>query len=159
MKNRFFQILALSLLTFSLNSLASGPAADHAADHGSEGKHPDKATKMANVLRQPVSDPLLSQIPQAPTLVSPVAYSQVSTESVTLKWNPSEGANEYHLQVASDVNFKWLIQDQPFVVGTEATLNLSKGKNYFWRVAAVKSDNKTTHRKSNFSNSTFEIAP
>lgn len=144
-------ILSLSILTTSKVVLAEVGASEEATS--------EKVLKMSSVEPQPLPNISFSKVPAPPVLKYPKALDVLKVESVTLKWAPSEGADQYHLQVASDVNFKWLIQDEPFVTSSEAPLTLSKGKRYYWRVAAVKSENKASHRKSAFSFSSFEVAP
>jgi hypothetical protein len=98
----------------------------------------------------------LSKKPAKPELVEPAALAKISGPSVTLKWKGAEGAEKYHLQVATDPNFKWLIEDQKTL--TETSFNFSKaepGKNYFWRVASVKSSNEPGFTKSYFTHSSF----
>ncbi|QDK46988.1 fibronectin type III domain-containing protein [Bdellovibrio sp. ZAP7] len=96
-------------------------------------------------------------IPAKPELASPEYFAAVKGDSVTLKWKEAKDAQEYHVQVATDANFKWLVADDQHVKAT--TFDVSKleaGKHYFWRVASVRPDNWKTFRKSYFATSMFE---
>ena len=42
-------------------------------------------------------------------LKSPAFLSTVGAGSVKLEWTASSGSEQYHLQVATDPNFKWLV--------------------------------------------------
>jgi hypothetical protein len=131
-------------LSLSLTTLAANDS------HGEE-----KAYR--NLLPQPKANKALATPPRKVELKSPEALSKVTGTNVLLEWTPSEGAETYHIQVAKDPAFKWIIQENHSVKSTsfQAT-NLPKGQ-IFWRVAAQKPGNMAAHWKSVFTSSSFEI--
>jgi len=77
-------------------------------------------------------------IPSAPTLSSPSNSSNASGTSVTFSWNVSSGANNYHLQIATDSSFSNLTYDSD--VGNTTSISLSDfpddGTRFYWHVKA-----------------------
>ncbi len=72
-------------------------------------------------------------------LLEPKALSTVTGTSVTLKWKAVPGAESYRVQVATDPNFKWLVEGptKDFVKETSIQVSdLKPGLHYFWRVYA-----------------------
>lgn len=107
---------------------------------------------------QPQPDLSLSMAPEKVLLTAPAALETISETQVSLKWQSKSKADVYHVQVATDAAFKWLIVDDYSVKTTEFKVTgLESGKNYFWRVAAVKSNNLPTHSKSPFSFNSFSV--
>lgn len=105
---------------------------------------------------QPKLETQLSKTPLKTTLLSPDFMQQVSAAKVQLKWKDVADAPEYHLQVATDPNFKWLTLDQNNIKeNTFEVTGLEAGKTYFWRVAAVNTAKVNTHQKSPFVQSSF----
>jgi hypothetical protein len=99
-----------------------------------------------------------AQRPAKPQLTEPTYKAKVSGDAVTLKWQPVAMADSYHVQVATDINFKWLISDEWKVSGNFfEQKGLEKGKTYYWRVAGVKSDNVPTRMKGWFTVNTFTV--
>lgn len=102
------------------------------------------------------ADRALATEPEKVVLNEPSYMQKISEETITLKWSPSATADAYFVQVATDPNFKWLVKEDHNVNGTELTLTgLTKNQNYFWRVAAVKSNNKAGNTKSAFTMNSF----
>lgn len=133
--------LALTLSPFARSN--EGAAAEgHAAEAENIG------------IAQPQFEASKSFAPAKPKLVGPAPMATVSGQ-VTLKWEAVDSASDYHVQVATDPNFKWLVSEDHFVKGTEFNFAAEAGKTYWWRVAARKADNKATHSKSFFASSTF----
>ncbi|MCX7978851.1 MAG: fibronectin type III domain-containing protein [Bdellovibrionaceae bacterium] len=96
--------------------------------------------------------------PAAPKLLEPATFAVVNGPEVSLGWQAVEGATSYHLQVATDPNFKWLKVDNANLVTTNFKFSgLEAGKFYYWRVAAFKAGNGPGYHKSPFSKSTFEV--
>ncbi|PIS11912.1 MAG: fibronectin type III domain-containing protein [Bdellovibrio sp. CG10_big_fil_rev_8_21_14_0_10_47_8] len=97
--------------------------------------------------------------PAVVELLEPKALSKVSGSDVTLKWSEATGAESYHLQVATDPNFKWLVVNEAFVKGTSYDVKgLEAGLHYFWRVYGQRSENDRGWMSS-FSNlSSFETS-
>ncbi len=128
---------------------------------GSKDDHKEgaKAHKDWNeVFKQPMSNTALSQIPEQTQLLEPEFLTQVKVDEVTLKWKPVEGA-KYHLQVATDPNFKWLVVNDHLVDYTEYALkSLQPNQQYFWRVFTQKPENTRTFTKGLAVSSSFETA-
>ncbi len=74
-----------------------------------------------------------------PALLSLGRYSAVPRD-VTMSWNPTPGATEYHLQVADDTAFSKVAADTT-VPDTSLRLStpLAASTKYYWRVAASNS--------------------
>ena len=76
-------------------------------------------------------------LPAIPTLLSPDDSTKNVTLSPTLRWNPSDGATSYHLQVSTSSAFATNIVDDTTVTGTQSTIgSLDLAKTYYWRVRA-----------------------
>lgn len=127
-------------------------AADPKGDHQDGAKHKD----WNEVFKQPVSNLQLSEIPAKTQLLEPAFLAPVTGTEVTLKWKPVENV-KYHLQVATDANFKWLVVNEHLVDYTEYNLkNLQSKQQYFWRVYTFKQGNKLGYSKSLSASSSFE---
>ncbi len=105
--------------------------------------------------KQPIKE--LSTRPEVPKNLDPAPFAKVGT-NVVLKWGTAEGANQYHLQVATDPNFKWLVYNGETETNTSYALSgLESGKFYYWRVWSKKSNNDPTYMKSaSFAKSVFK---
>jgi hypothetical protein len=136
------------------NESSEAPA--HKAEHKSlvEEKKSKTAT---NFFPKKEADKSLATRPAAPELVEPLFMTNVTNGAVTLKWKEVPGSTNYHLQLATDPNFKWLVVNETLFTGTyfEAK-NLEAGKHYYWRVAAQKGTNEPAYTKSAFNKSMFE---
>ncbi|MBX3040213.1 MAG: fibronectin type III domain-containing protein [Bdellovibrionaceae bacterium] len=147
-KLELFLVLFASL-TLSATSFAA--AEEHDA-HGGGLPHRDNTA----LFPQPKADPAKASAPAPAKLLEPAFSASVSGEAVTLKWAAVPTADVYHVQVATDPNFKWLKTDDHTVKGTELKVDgLEKGKTYFWRVAGWKNSNMAATNKGTFSSSTF----
>ena len=105
---------------------------------------------------QPKLETKLGLTPGKTTLLSPDFMQQVSGAKVELRWKDVSDAPEYHVQVATDPNFKWLTVDQNNVKENKFEVSgLEAGKTYFWRVASVNTGKVKTHQKSPFVQSSF----
>lgn len=165
-------ILALSITP---KSVASAPAdvactadqqencVDNQTEHKKSGhasskeEHKEKLNKEMNSLfPEKQKNASLSASPAAVKLVAPQFLGKVSGTSAKLEWTDVNGASNYHVQVATDPNFKWLVANDAWVKGTsfEAT-QLEAGQTYYWRVAAVRSQNESMFTKSLFTSSAF----
>lgn len=111
---------------------------------------------MNSLFPQKEQNPAVSVRPSVVKLTSPKFLAKVSGATAKLEWTAANGASAYHVQVATDPNFKWLVANELWVKGTsfEAT-QLEADKNYYWRVAAVKGENESMFTKSLFVNSAF----
>lgn len=143
----------LSVLAFAATLTLTSPSL---AEEGHGGGHGNLAEKM-NALFPPKKAQLEKRdVPAKPELASPAYFAQVTGDKATLQWKAVAGADEYHVQVATDPNFKWLVANEYHQKATsfDAT-GLEAGKEYFWRVAAVKTTNWSTFRKGYFAMSMF----
>lgn len=96
--------------------------------------------------------------PTVPTLLSPAPLSEVSGTPIELKWSKVSEASAYALQISSDPIFFQLLVNEPLYKETSYTLKdmkLESGKNYYWRVAAVREENQAGTIKSLFNRSSF----
>ncbi len=126
----------------------------HSPEHG---EHNELSKKMNSLFPEKQKDLTISDRPTIVKLASPKFLEVVSGTSAKLNWNQVERATNYHVQVATDPNFKWLVANDHWVKGTTYEVSkLEAGKRYFWRVAAVKDDNISMHTKSLFVSSAFD---
>ncbi|MFZ3231755.1 MAG: fibronectin type III domain-containing protein [Pseudobdellovibrio sp.] len=134
---------------------ASHATAHAAAPHG--GEHNELSTKMNSLFPEKHKDTSHSIRPAITKLMAPKFLAQVPSGTVKLQWNEGVNATSYHVQVATDPNFKWLVVNDYSVKGTTYdAVNLEVGKRYFWRVASVKSENESMSTKSLFVSSAFD---
>lgn len=141
--------LMVSLLMFSITLALTAPAL-------ASGGHGDLEARMNALFPPKHADISKGIAPAKPELVAPAYFTVVNGSQVKLEWKAVEGADEYRLQVATDPNFKWLVTNENFLKDTSFEVTgLEAGKHYFWRVAAIKSDNASTHRVSFFAASMF----
>ncbi len=146
----FVFILAMSL---TIESIAEGAKAG--AGHGSG--HGDLSEKMNSLFPEKQKNPAESARPLLTTLVSPKFLTMLPAGTVKLQWAETAGATNYHVQVATDPNFKWILLNDYWAKGTALNFpNAETGKRYFWRVAAVKQTNISMHTKSLFVSSAFD---
>jgi hypothetical protein len=151
-------VLAFAMtLAFTMKSLAAD--AEHGAEHGGGhgGGHGGLAEKMNTLFPPKETNPAKRAVPAKPELVAPAYFAAIKADKTNLEWKAVEGADQYHVQVATDPNFKWLVANEQAVKATNFEVaGLEAGKHYFWRVSAVKTDNWNTFRKSFFAMSMFE---
>ncbi|MFW5701617.1 MAG: T9SS type A sorting domain-containing protein [Bacteroidota bacterium] len=88
-----------------------------------------------------------SQVWSFRTAVAPPAlsYPESGADSVevspTLMWEPSEGANAYHVLVSNNLFFSGIVIDTVVDSQTNLTLNnLDADRKYFWKVNAINED-------------------
>ncbi|MGE5087195.1 MAG: fibronectin type III domain-containing protein [Bacillota bacterium] len=146
----------VSLLTFAMTLALTCPSLAEEAHEGG-GAHEKLGEKMNSLFPPKQADLAAQAVPAKPDLTSPAYFAAINGTSTTLKWKSAEGAEVYHVQVATDANFKWLVAENHEVKDTSFEVtNLEAGKHYFWRVASVRPDNWKTFRKSYFATSMFE---
>lgn len=165
----FFLALNLSAVSF-----ASAPPADEAckpeseaaacadkkdAHHGeAKAHHGDHSQVMNSLFPEKQHDTARGTRPALVELKSPAFMATVGVGNVKLEWAAAPTATEYHVQVATDPNFKWLVANEKFVKTNSYELTKTEaGKKYFWRVASFKNDNAATFTKSNFVSSVFSV--
>lgn len=102
----------------------------------------------------------LTKRPAIPSLKSPAPLALIEGTEVTFQWLPVETATAYALQLSDDANFYNLLVNETLLKETTYTYKsaeLKAGKNYYWRVAAVKENNQNGSIKSLFNRSGFTI--
>lgn len=161
----FVFILALALNIKSVANEAEVCTAenkDHCADkknsvHATTEEHEKLGERMNSLFPEKQKNPDLSERPTTVKLTSPKFLSKISGNSVKLEWTLVSGATDYHLQVATDPNFKWLVANE-FWVKTNSfdVTQLEGAKKYYWRVASIKNTNDAMFTKSLFVSSVFE---
>lgn len=155
-----FLVLTITLtLTFAAFANTEAPTA--AAGHGTEKAAAHTPAKKGgadlNLFPPPQADHSKVARPAKPELVEPSFHSKIAADAITLKWNAVATANAYHLQVATDPNFKWLVNEEMMTKNTSFEVKgLKPATHYFWRVAALKTDNTQTYMKGWFASSEFE---
>lgn len=114
------------------------------------------AIDMDGLFPPPKSDMSQSERPEKPELVAPAFFAKIGDSSVKLEWKASPNAEAYHVQVATDPNFKWLVKEEEMFKGTSLEVTgLEGGKHYFWRVSAERPSNKAGHTHGTFASSMF----
>lgn len=125
------------------------------AAHSSKSQHKDPSSKMNSLFPEKQKITKYSTQPTMVELTTP-KFMAKSTAPVRLEWLQAQGANAYHVQIATDPNFKWLVVDEHFIKTTSFEFaKLETGHKYFWRVAAFNTDNDSMSTKSNFTSSIF----
>jgi hypothetical protein len=121
------------------------------------GGHGGLSEKMNSLF--PMKKPDQSKVdrPSVVEIRSPAFLKTVQAGIVSLEWNPSQGATNYHLQIATDPNFKWLLINENFLKVTNYDFPAKARNQYFWRVASIKADNDSSFTKSNFVSSVFTV--
>jgi hypothetical protein len=135
--------------------------AAHGESHkAAEEKEEKLGKEMNSLFPTKQKNPVQADRPTVVKLTAPKFLAKVSGASTKLEWSAVEGASSYHVQVATDPNFKWLVANDAFVKTNsfEAT-QLEAGKHYYWRVASVKSQNDSMFTKSLFVSSVFTTNP
>ena len=114
------------------------------------------AVKMNSLFPEKKKNTALATKPTPVETMEPKFLAAVPAGAVKLVWSESKGTTEYHVQVATDPNFKWLLVNEKFVKGTNFDFAKAEaGKKYFWRVAAFNRGNDPYYMKSNFNSSAF----
>lgn len=145
--------LVITLLFANLTAFAASPD----APGGDTGKEQHQGHRKGDFYPKKPADKSLSNRPEKVELVEPKALAQVPAGTVVLKWNESQGADSYRLQVATDPNFKWLVLQEDLFKGTSYEVkNLEAGQQYFWRVYGLRPQNEAGHSSSFASQSSFE---
>ena len=137
------------------NTPEGGGQHGNGAQHGGSPQHSGGAN--LEILKQPVANKQRGSLPSAPELSEPEFMQKVSGTSVSLKWKGAEGVDSYHVQVATDPNFKWLVVNETSYTGVSFPVSgLTAGKSYYWRVASVGKDKDAGWLKSYFASSSFK---
>lgn len=71
-------------------------------------------------------------------LATPANFeTNINPNEVTLEWSPIATSNQFELQLATDIDFEQLVEEQ-LVTGTSIQVNNLIGlQNYFWRVRPI----------------------
>jgi hypothetical protein len=151
----FLTVLVISSSTFAANS--KGDHSDDPAVAKEKEKRAKTVVRLEEFLPTKKPDAGKNIVPEKTVLESPTYFQAIQGATATLKWKAVEAANHYHLQVATDPNFKWLVLNEYEVAAPSYELkDLQPGQHYFWRVNAVIQNNEDTFRKSGFVTSMFE---
>ena len=144
------------------HSKGESTAANHGVEHGAKdtghhGEHNELSKKMNSLFPQKEKDPTQSTRPLQVKLHSPKFLEVVGAPTAKLTWEAGEGATSYHVQVATDPNFKWLVANDYWVKTPSFEVSkLEAGKRYFWRVASVRESNISMYTKTLFVSSAFD---
>ncbi len=77
----------------------------------------------------------IEDVPSPPSLSSPPNGSIDHETSLTLSWNSSSGATDYHIQVSISSSFNSTIVDASGITGTSKSISgLSNTTKYYWKV-------------------------
>jgi Tfp pilus assembly protein PilX len=74
--------------------------------------------------------------PEPPSISAPQNGQKIYGSEVTLRWNASNAAHFYHVQLAAKPDFSKLLVDLPEYVSNEYVASLAPGQ-YYWRIASV----------------------
>ncbi|MGZ3690197.1 MAG: fibronectin type III domain-containing protein [Pseudobdellovibrio sp.] len=138
----------------SADSKACGEVKSAAHEENEEAAN---AAKMSSLFPTKQKNAELGARPATTEITAPSFLATVGAGSVKLEWKAVPTATDYHVQVATDPNFKWLVANEKFVKGTSFDFKAEAGKRYFWRVASFKGDNNPSYTKSNFVGSVFNV--
>lgn len=128
---------------------------EHGAAHQGHG---GISAKMNSLYPEKQPDPTHAGHLDVTETVAPAFLASVPAGSVQLTWKPAKDATTYHVQVATDPNFKWLVVNEKFVAETQYNFTQAEaGQRYFWRVAGRKADNNAGYTKANFIGSAFNV--
>lgn len=149
--------ILLSVVVFTMTLALSHTSLAAGGGHGGTAVH-DPSPEMNKLFPPKKADPTKRVPPAKPELVAPAYHASVDSKATELQWKQVEGATHYHVQVAKDPNFKWLISDAATVTATSFKVDgLEAGKTYFWRVLSVNSNMEQLFTKSPFATpSTFQ---
>ena len=137
---------------------STASSADKKEEHKAGGHHDDKSSTMNSLFPQKTKNVAQSERPSTVKLLAPKFLAELKSAPVKLEWTSAENATAYHIQVATDPNFKWLVINEYWVRGTSYDASaLTPGQRYYWRVASVKGENESMFTKSLFVNSAFSI--
>lgn len=124
-----------------------------AAEEGHGGEKPKFI-----IFEKEAVNPANAAIPGRPKILSPEPLKVVTETDIVLKWNPVQDADAYSIQVSDDPNFFKLLVNEGLYSQTEYSFKgAEKGKNYYWRVAALKTTNKNGSMKSLYNRSSFTV--
>lgn len=151
----FFITLSLTLQSTASEHEAACSATSGTKKCDPESHHKDPTATMNSLFPEKQQLSKLTDLPTIVELRSPKFLSKLSGPA-KLEWKAATGANAYHIQIATDPNFKWLVTDEHFVKTTSFEFTkTTAGTRYFWRVAAFNTDNESMFTKSNFASSAF----
>lgn len=148
MQTAFKYLISILVFVLTLGISLDSVSAD--GSHSGPGQHRD----MTVLFPKKIGNTELISRPERPELVAPSFLAQVPNDNFTLEWKAVEGADKYHVQIATDGAFKWLVVDATLLTTTNfKPTGLETGKKYFWRVFAYKTQNEDGYKKSlsNFS--------
>lgn len=87
---------------------------------------------------------MIHVVPASSLIVSPKSGAiEVNPANVTFKWGAQSGAENYHVQMATDSSMKNIIFDQIVSIPTVNVKELDKNTRYYWRVSSVSGGKET----------------
>jgi hypothetical protein len=87
---------------------------------------------------------MIHVVPSSSLIVSPKSGAiEVNPANVTFKWGAQSGAENYHVQMATDSSMINIIFDQIVSIPTVNVKELDKDTRYYWRVTSVSGGEKT----------------
>ncbi|MFZ6749069.1 FecR domain-containing protein [Undibacterium sp. Ren11W] len=95
--------------------------------------------------------------PEPPFTVAPKA--KLRAETVNFSWTEASDALGYHLQVASDAEFKQILIDQSEIKASQYTASTLKHGSYFWRIASLAQKNGKLDQGPYSDTQTFSYMP
>lgn len=158
---KFLVAVATFIATIALTTQSI--AADTGAAHGSGQEsshgsgHGNLVEKMNSLYPTKMPNAELGTQPSSVEIKSPAFLGNVGAGPVKLEWTAAKDATDYHVQVATDPNFKWLVVNEKFIKENSYNFTAEAGKRYYWRVASFKGNNTESHTKSNFVSSAFNV--
>lgn len=159
----FFLTISLTIKTIASNSTEESTCKPETAtecnksglEHSVDTK--DHSAHLNSLFPQKEKNSAVSSRPAPVELLAPKFLSK-NTGRVKLVWSEVTGADLYHIHVARDPNFKWIIVNEHNLKQTYYELpELESGKRYYWRIAALNTTNDPSYIKSDFTSSAFDI--
>ncbi|MES3036344.1 MAG: hypothetical protein V4736_00430 [Bdellovibrionota bacterium] len=149
--------LTFASLTFAADDHDKPAGHVQKGTHSSSTPHGESARDNSALFPPKVANKNLSSVAAATTLQSPNFMAHVPASApVQLKWSAVEGVSNYHLQVSTDPNFKWLVVDETLLKDTQFQVKaVEAGRHYYWRVAGMKPENDAGYLKGPYVKSMF----
>ncbi len=165
----FVFILALGLGYRTVASeleVCTAEKTDHCTEKKEVGHHTEADSKEEKVFEKMNSlfperqkNAIQSERPLVVKLTAPQFLAKISGTAAKLEWSVVQGATHYHVQVATDPNFKWLVANDYWVkTNSFNATSLEPDRKYYWRVASIKDTNDAMFTKSVFVSSLFSTS-
>jgi len=84
---------------------------------------------------------IINAYPQPPVALKPIDSEVLRGQTPILQWTGSENASNYHLEIATDINFEHIAFDKKGIIETYyKPTALTKNGHYYWRLSSIASD-------------------